>query len=877
MACNPLYKVLSNRFRQLGCRIAKYPKWFIVLPIFSSLFLATGLQKKYDLNDIETLTTPKTSKAPYYRERIESLFRMNLSSNFDAGRITTTGRFGTVIISSKNGDNVLRQYVFNDVLKLNHFIQNISILLDGDVLKYKDLCARNEEQCFRNSILDLNATIGRLEKRKYFLKYPLMWISKTEILFLPPYLGGVTLDENGYVTSARALRLTYFLDNSNKRKETAALLWESAFLNVLNSLELENINFEIFVSTSLEREVSRAPVVTLPYIIIAGILVISFTVTTCLMPNCIQGKPWIAIGTALSSAMATVSGFGLMAYCGFPHVFFNVTVPFLILGIGMDDTFVLLSAWRRSDRKQNVEKRLGETYSVSAVSITLTSLTNIVCFFIGAVATTFLGCNIYCGYICCCLVFDYIYQITFIGGLFAICGYAEEKNLHAITFMPIKDKHLNKAKGCFQKTLKMTGHYSEGSQPKFLISIWNSTTNALRHFSVKLAVILLLIVYLTLGTFGAMKLKNELKFIDLTFYQSNLWRSVSALQDNFNQYQERIQLVVTQPLDYANQKVQEELEIMTRTFESHPVIADSSLTQSWLRTYLTYLKSREVKSLTSEYNFNRTEDFIIILRKFFLNFPPTDTFKKDIIFNEDYSQIVASRIWLQTNSTETESEFYKFFQFRPDFSSLGLIVYNPLLYSADSTEMTIYSTFQIFGITAIASVIITFALLPSAVISLCVSCCILSVAVGVIGFMTWWGVSINIISMITLIAVSGFSVDYIAHVAYAYVSAEASHPVDKMLNAVKHVGLPILQGSFSTVLCVIPFVIPPANFTLVIMKIIVLLCVFSTLHAMLFLPVMLCLVQTFLLSLKKVLVRRTDSIQLNSVKNQSRISYIYNY
>lgn len=878
MALTPLYKTLSNLFRLLGTRIAKHPIWFIVIPMFSSLLLATGLQKKYELNDIETLTTPKNSKSTCYRETIDSLFHMNISSNFDPARLTKTGRFGIVIILSKNHGNVLREYIFKDVLALNNYILNISISPDEKMLKYKDLCARNEDKCYRNNILDLNSKIKYLEEGSYLLKYPIAEINKNEFWFLPTYLGGVTQDENGFVTSARALRLTYFLDNSNKKKEMLSLLWENKFLNDLKLLKFENIHFEILASTSLEKEVSEASVITLPYIIVACFLVITFTVVTCLMPDCIQGKPWIAIGTGISSAMATISGFGLMAYCGLPQVFFNVTVPFLVLGIGMDDTFVLLAAWRRSNRKENIEKRLGEAYSVSAVSITLTSITNIICFFIGAVTTTFLGCNIYCSYICCCLAFDYIYQITFIGGLLAICGYAEEKKLHSITFVQMKDSHLNKVEGCFQKILRCTGHYySTDQQPKFLINLWNKIINSLRYFTIKSVIMLFLMLYLAVGIFGVTKLKNELKFIDLTFYYSSLWRSVFAMQENFYQYQEKVQLVITKPLDYADIDIQEKLENMTRTFESHPVISDSSLTRSWLRTYLLYLKSRDISSITNEFNFNKTEDFILILRKFFLNFPPTDSFKNDIIFNEDKTEIIASRFWLLSNVTKTESEFYGFLQYRPDFSSLGLIVYNPLLYSSDSTEMTVHATFQLFGITALACVIITFLLLPSVIISICVSCCIISIAVGVIGFMTLWGVSINIISMITLIAVSGFSVDYIAHVAYAYISSDAAYPVDRMLSAVDHVGLPILQGSISTILCIIPFVLPPANFTLVIMKIILLLCIFSALHAMLFLPVILCLIQSFHLSVKKTFLRRKGSIRLDKVKNQSRISYIYNY
>lgn len=55
------------------------------------------------------------------------------------------------------------------------------------------------------------------------------------------------------------------------------------------------------------------------------------------------------------------------------------------LGVGMDDAFVLLAAWRRTNPSLSVSERLGHTYSDAAVSITITSITNFISFMIGTV------------------------------------------------------------------------------------------------------------------------------------------------------------------------------------------------------------------------------------------------------------------------------------------------------------------------------------------------------------------------------------------------------------------------------------------------------------------------------------------------------------
>ena len=55
------------------------------------------------------------------------------------------------------------------------------------------------------------------------------------------------------------------------------------------------------------------------------------------------------------------------------------------IGVGMDDAFVLLAAWRRTNTRMSVPERLGHTYAEAAVSITITSITNFISFLIGTI------------------------------------------------------------------------------------------------------------------------------------------------------------------------------------------------------------------------------------------------------------------------------------------------------------------------------------------------------------------------------------------------------------------------------------------------------------------------------------------------------------
>jgi hypothetical protein len=70
---------------------------------------------------------------------------------------------------------------------------------------------------------------------------------------------------------------------------------------------------------------------------------------------------------------------------------------FPCLGIGIDDTFVMIGAWRRTPSADSVPDRMAETFKDAAVSITITSITDMLSFWIGVI-TPFPCVQIFCVY-----------------------------------------------------------------------------------------------------------------------------------------------------------------------------------------------------------------------------------------------------------------------------------------------------------------------------------------------------------------------------------------------------------------------------------------------------------------------------------------------
>ena len=99
--------------------------------------------------------------------------------------------------------------------------------------------------------------------------------------------------------------------------------------------------------------------------------------------------------------------------------------------------FVMLNVWRKSNRRLSVTERLQRTYESSAVSITISSLTDSAVFAVG-ISSKFPAVRIFCLYCCVSIISVYLFQLTFFGACMALTGYREAAGRHSISFRKVK-------------------------------------------------------------------------------------------------------------------------------------------------------------------------------------------------------------------------------------------------------------------------------------------------------------------------------------------------------------------------------------------------------------------------------------------------------
>ncbi|XP_078042830.1 patched domain-containing protein isoform X2 [Augochlora pura] len=838
---------LNRAFHKLGLVVGHHPGYFVVIPVLVAFICFTGYQRIHYEIDPEYLFSPTNGPSKMERAIVEQYFKVNYSHRFNLGRITRPGRFGHVIVTSKDADNnLLKTAVFDELQQLDKIIRTAKASYEGEVFTYEQICARWLDECFSNDILNLRYIMEDVEKRELNLTFPLMLNPVTWVFhLLPVYFGGSVINEDRVVESVPSMQLAYFLTVDNARQDAIGAAWEEAFLDALKTVEEEGVFKHIatarFASRTLELELEENTKTIVPYFTSTFLLMALFSVVTCMMTDWVRSKPWLGLLGNVSAAMATVAAFGLCIYLGVDFIGLNLAAPFLMIGIGIDDTFVMLAAWRRTSILKPVPERMAATLSEAAVSITITSLTDMISFFIG-ILSPFPSVQIFCIYSGFAVVFTFIFHLTFFTGCVAISGYCEQKNRHSLVCCKVQPLSKSSHRSWLYKALCTGGvdhddPYNPVDNPEHGCMSWfrDYLATALNCRPIKVLVILVFACYLAGALYGLTTLQEGLDRRKLSKNDSYSIVFYDRQDYYFREFPYRIQVVLSGEYDYSDPIVQQQVENLTRSLEASRYISSSPIyTESWLRTFLGYAKISDI-DLRNE---------TVFLKNLKESMLPRDSFSVDVKFDESEERIVASRFLIQAvnvSGTNQEKDMVKELRRICAESPLNASVFHPYFVFFDQFELVKPTSIQCMVFGALIMMLISFVFIPNVLCCLWVAFCIISIELGVAGYMALWDVNLDSISMINLIMCIGFSVDFTAHICYAYMSSKQKTPDDRVRESLYSLGLPIVQGATSTILGLIALVLAGTYIFMVFFKMVFLVIFIGAMHGLFLLPVLLSL------------------------------------
>ncbi|XP_077994721.1 patched domain-containing protein 3-like [Glandiceps talaboti] len=837
-------KRLSRLLKVYGNIVGTHYVPFIVLPIVISVGLAFGGLFFVQNTDTEYLFSPDNGPARKHRAQIEEHFSVNFDGDFTVARQTQVGRYARILVSAVDDGNILRENVLNDIVDLDERVKNMIVTKEGDDYKYDDLCGKWRETCSDpNTVLTLlqyNASnVNNLQ-----LSYPVTAVQGMEY-FIGGSLGGVEyLNNTDIIKSAKAMSLLYSL-RSDELDDVSGK-WEDKFVDLALKYESDTIEISFIISKSLDHDYIAIVIEMFPRLVVAFFVLTIFSVCACMMADWVTSKPILGILGVISALLAVVSAFGLLLLCGVPFIHLVIGMPFLTLGVGVDDMFIMIASWRTTSPRLSVAERLGETFSEAALSITITSLTDALAFGIGAISN-FPSVRIFCCYCGVAIVFDYLYQITFFGGCMALIGHREKQNRHCVTMKKVVSKSRAPSKAY---RLFCAGGFSSNPND----DIDNASEHIVSKFFakyygpfitkgwVKFLTLLLYFGYIGLAIWGCFSLSEGIRPRQLALDNSYTVNYYDAEEKYFLDYGPVIQYVITEHQDYSNEAVQAEVNnVIAQAHQSEYFYSENKYTtQCWLLDYLQFLNQ-------TGFTYTDEDSFISILRNNFLSSVYFEHYKLDIAFDSKNMTIESSRFLVTSRSlsagtVEEKKEFLHKSRNIAAESSLPMIAYNPSFIFDDHFDAILPSMIQNILIAAAGMLLVSLLLIPQPICSLYVTVSIASIVVGVLGYMAFWDVGLDFVSMITIVVCIGFSVDYSAHVAYIFVISQRDSRNERAIDSLRLLGLPILQSVSSTILAIIPIYTGNTYAFRAIFETLFLGISFGGLHGLLFLPTLLSLI-----------------------------------
>uniref|UniRef100_A0A8C4L1F5 Patched 2 n=1 Tax=Equus asinus asinus TaxID=83772 RepID=A0A8C4L1F5_EQUAS len=218
-------------------------------------------------------------------------------------------------------------------------------------------------------------------------------------------LGGMARDSQGQLLRAEALQSTFLLMSprqlyehfrgdyqthdigwSEEQAGTVLQAWQRRFVQVSEALP-GNASQQIhaFSSTTLDDILHAFSEVSAARVVGGYLLMLAYACVTMLRWDCARSQGAVGLAGVLLVALAVASGLGLCALLG---IAFNAAttqvLPFLALGIGVDDIFLLAHAFTEAPPGTPLQERTGECLQRTGTSVTLTSVNNMVAFFMAA-------------------------------------------------------------------------------------------------------------------------------------------------------------------------------------------------------------------------------------------------------------------------------------------------------------------------------------------------------------------------------------------------------------------------------------------------------------------------------------------------------------
>ncbi|KAG7201439.1 hypothetical protein KM043_004199 [Ampulex compressa] len=751
------------------------------------------------------------------------------------------------------------------ISKMNQSFFEPSIHLDSDlycsivnslpkvclIFSILDIWEYNSEEIRRQSIADIIDNINEV-KISPTMGHPMDF---TELL------GGVTKDEQGRIIAAKAVRSQWmvYVNFSNVDMDKNAnnagtsdwgtedvLKWEEALLHVLEqsservkrespehqTLEIwyeAGRSFGDISGTTIFQDIDKLAI---------GIILMFFYVSIILSHgNWVEWRFCLTAGGLMCIGGAFIIAVGVCSLLRISYGPIHTSLPFMLLGLGVDDIFVMMASWKQVHTKEYIREkplpeRIAHALGHAGSAISITSLTDVVAFIIGA-STILPSLQSFCIYAAVGVFVTFLLQIT----LF-------------VAFFTLDARRINSKRNGMIPCIVHPDFVPTSIDPTRTFSsrlMHNLYSKVVLTTPGKVLILLVTVGAAAAGVVGSLQLEQ---WFDPTWFLPEESYLYGYIQTRNHYYSTRgyDASVYIGSIDYPTE------------FPKIALLADGLTNASFIESVLSWpsqFREFTLKYYDKDLTMATLDDgeFENYLSKFLYSraggkYQRNFHFEDKLQCGQKTPRILIASI---------DFTFAKFHNPREWISGMD-----------ESKRMTREAGFDGYSMvwckhfaTWVTDKLIAQEVLRNVVLALiCVmgtttvliaelqTCfwillCVLLTLLNVCGFMFFWGLTVDIVSCIGLELAIGLSVDYAAHVAHAFLNASSEGGTkgqvrtSRALFAVRHIGAAVAYGAGSTLLALSMMSFSTAYVFRSFFKIFFLVIVFGLWHGLLFLPVVL--------------------------------------
>lgn len=807
-------------FAKIGWLVYKYSWQTFLVSFIIDIVFCCGWMKRNYVSDVKDTWIPSKSASLTDYERYTSIFGQEIKLHN--------------LYVTKPGEDLLTK---DNMLKIMNIYEEIS-----NHPSFASTCQKMDGQCF------VNSPLFAFLNRRQMLENTCEDDQAVKNALTTSIMVNISAMTGEYDPEKKSSSYVWMMFFQLQDNETAISDFESYF-DKLEEME----GFRVYPNSAgaQGRELKKSITGDLKFLGISYALCLVFISLTLGKLRCGETRIFLALIGIAETGLAFAGAIGLGSFCGIDYTPPVSVIPFIILGIATDNSF-LLTRFLDSSMEDTWEAKFIDAFASSGATITISTLTNIVAFAVGA-STPIPALSTFGGFASLTFFLNYLLTYFFVGPCLAFdtkwkadgradpffCNKIKKKEVSKNEETSKVSKNKNEPKDDNDDDNEEQNQSEEDNVDDKNAS--NDNTSSFEYYSIqfyrkiilslpgKIIFLILLLAMIAVSIYATLQFRITYS-IRLMVPKNSFVDKYYELQETvFGKINGQIYMVNTKPMELATAEGRSQFE---KSIEKFKKTAFFATTQS--NTWYEYFKEQEGET---------TPDNFMEKINHFLKDGKNTHYQADIIFNEDKTALKAVKGSYSYVPITDGLDTVKMMQdARRNLEDEWLYPW--------SYEFITAGQYEDIGKQVLQNLLIAIAVVFAIILisladiwaSLMVTIIVAAIDVAVFGyFLTWWGVDVNTISAGNLVIVIGLSVDYSAHVMHAYLNPTGKYE-NPVLDAIAEVGLAVLLGALSTFLAVFPLAFCQSAMFVIFFKTFFGTIIAGVLYSLILLPILLSLI-----------------------------------